>query len=138
MRKTPSWPRNWANFSLLLLYSHRSAWANLHLLGQPNTCPARRGVLDRLIALKAGRRHAGRTIFLAGNHDLAFGAYLKCIDFSASLPSEQALESTRRPQHTPAPAPRANPHHPTPRPAPRVSTHAAAGAPEAPEGWMVI
>ena len=37
VRKTPSWPRSWANFSLLLLYSHRSAWANLDLLGQPNT-----------------------------------------------------------------------------------------------------
>ena len=35
--KTPSWPRSWANFSLLQLYSHRNAWANLHLLGQPNT-----------------------------------------------------------------------------------------------------
>ena len=37
MRKTPSWPRSWANFSLLSLYSHRNAWANVHLLGQPNT-----------------------------------------------------------------------------------------------------
>ena len=37
VRKTPSWPRSWANFSLLPLYSHRNAWANLHLLGQPNT-----------------------------------------------------------------------------------------------------
>jgi hypothetical protein len=37
VRKTPSWPRSWANFSLLELYSHRNAWANLHLLGQPNT-----------------------------------------------------------------------------------------------------
>ena len=33
----PGWPRSWANFSLLSLYSHRNAWANLHLLGQPNT-----------------------------------------------------------------------------------------------------
>ena len=37
VRKMPSWPRSWANFSLLQLYSHRNAWANLHLLGQPNT-----------------------------------------------------------------------------------------------------
>ena len=37
VRKTPSWPRSWANFSLLSLYSHRNALANLHLLGQPNT-----------------------------------------------------------------------------------------------------
>jgi hypothetical protein len=29
--------RSWANFSLLSLYSHRNAWANLHILGQPNT-----------------------------------------------------------------------------------------------------
>ena len=33
VRKTPSWPRSWANFSRLLLYSHRNAWANLDLLG---------------------------------------------------------------------------------------------------------
>ena len=37
VRKTPSWPRSWANFSLLQLYSYRNAWANLHLLGQLNT-----------------------------------------------------------------------------------------------------
>ena len=41
VRKTPSWPRSWANFSLAnfslsYLCSHRNAWANLHLLGQPN------------------------------------------------------------------------------------------------------
>jgi hypothetical protein len=36
VRKTPSCPRNWANFSLLSLYSHGDAWANSHLLGQPN------------------------------------------------------------------------------------------------------
>jgi hypothetical protein len=33
----PSWPRSWANFSPLWLYSHRIARANLHLLGRPNT-----------------------------------------------------------------------------------------------------
>jgi hypothetical protein len=33
VRKTPSWPRSRANFSLLYLYSHINAWANLHLLG---------------------------------------------------------------------------------------------------------
>jgi hypothetical protein len=37
VRKTPGWPRSWANFSLLYPYSHRNAWANLRLLGQPNT-----------------------------------------------------------------------------------------------------
>ena len=37
VRKTPSWLRSWANCSLLQQYSHRHAWANLHLLGQPNT-----------------------------------------------------------------------------------------------------
>jgi hypothetical protein len=35
--KTPSWPRSWANFSLLWMYPHRNVWANSHLLGQPNT-----------------------------------------------------------------------------------------------------
>jgi hypothetical protein len=36
VRKTPSWPRSWVNFSLFWLYSRRNAWANLDLLGQPN------------------------------------------------------------------------------------------------------
>ena len=40
VRKTPRWPRSWANFRFLSLYSHRSAWANLHLLGQPEILPA--------------------------------------------------------------------------------------------------
>jgi hypothetical protein len=37
VRKTPSWPRSRANFSLLSLYSRRNAWASLHLLGKPDT-----------------------------------------------------------------------------------------------------
>ena len=37
VRKIPSRPRSWANFSLLPLYSQRNTWANVHLLGQPNT-----------------------------------------------------------------------------------------------------
>jgi hypothetical protein len=37
VRKTPIWPRSWANFSLLYLCSHGNAWANLRLLGQLNT-----------------------------------------------------------------------------------------------------
>ena len=37
VRKTPSWPRSWANFSRLSLYSRWNAWANWHLLGQPDT-----------------------------------------------------------------------------------------------------
>ena len=35
VRKMPSWPRSWANFSLSYLYSHWVAWANLYFLG-PN------------------------------------------------------------------------------------------------------
>jgi adenylate kinase family enzyme len=41
VRKTPRWPRSWPNFSPLQLYSHRNAWASLHLLGQPNSFLAR-------------------------------------------------------------------------------------------------
>ena len=41
VKNTPSWPRSWANFSHLSLYSHRNAWANLHILGQPNNFLAR-------------------------------------------------------------------------------------------------
>ena len=37
VRKTPSWPRNWADCSLLQLCSHRNAWANRCSLGQPET-----------------------------------------------------------------------------------------------------
>jgi hypothetical protein len=37
VRRTPSWPRSWASFSLLSLYSHRNARANSHILGQPNS-----------------------------------------------------------------------------------------------------
>ena len=48
VRKTPSGPRSWANSSLLQLYSHRQAWDNLRLLGQPNTF------------LAAGLLHDGR------------------------------------------------------------------------------
>ena len=40
--KTPIWPRSWADFSPSSLYSHRDAWASLHLLGQPNAFLARR------------------------------------------------------------------------------------------------
>ena len=35
-KDVPSWPRSWADSSLLQLYSHRKGWANLHLLGQPD------------------------------------------------------------------------------------------------------
>jgi hypothetical protein len=34
VRKMPSWPRSWANFSLLSPYSHENAWANLRRFGQ--------------------------------------------------------------------------------------------------------
>ena len=37
VRKMPSWPINWANFSLLKLRSRRNARASSHLLGHPNT-----------------------------------------------------------------------------------------------------
>ena len=30
VRKTPSWPRSWANCSLLWLYFHRNVWAILY------------------------------------------------------------------------------------------------------------
>ena len=33
VRKTPSWPRSWANSSLLQLCSHRNARADLHISG---------------------------------------------------------------------------------------------------------
>jgi hypothetical protein len=55
VRKTPSRPRSWANFSLLSLFSHRNAcWANLHLLGQPNTLLAQAGLPDAGFPLMQG------------------------------------------------------------------------------------
>jgi hypothetical protein len=50
VRKTPSWPRNWANFSLLQLYSHRHGWPNLHLSANltPFSLQARRGASTAL------------------------------------------------------------------------------------------
>jgi hypothetical protein len=59
VRKTLSWPRSWANFSLLSalqLCSHRNAWANLHLLGQPNTFLA---AVPRRPSLQRCRLRAG-------------------------------------------------------------------------------
>jgi hypothetical protein len=64
VKKTPSLPRSLTNFSHLQLYSHMNAWANLHLLGQPNTFlapeplprarqPAGRAHLDRRVAHRA-------------------------------------------------------------------------------------
>jgi hypothetical protein len=47
VRKKPSWPRSWAIFSLLWLYPHRNACANLHFLGQPNTLLAPEHRADR-------------------------------------------------------------------------------------------
>jgi hypothetical protein len=37
VRKTPSLPRSWANFSLFSLHSHRNAGPNLHRLGLSDT-----------------------------------------------------------------------------------------------------
>ena len=49
VRKRPSWSRSWANFSLLWLYPYWNAWANLHILGQPNT----------FLAAVGGKRQTG-------------------------------------------------------------------------------
>ena len=35
--KTPCWPRSWANSSRLELCFHRNPWADLRLLGPPDT-----------------------------------------------------------------------------------------------------
>jgi hypothetical protein len=59
VRKTPSWPRSWVNFSLLSLYSHRNAWANLHLLGQPVTLFS---LPDGGKVQEGGGRGTGRTV----------------------------------------------------------------------------
>jgi hypothetical protein len=63
VRNTPSWPRSWANFSLLWLHSHRNAWANWHLLGQPNTFLAQAAAAPRAgRALRVLRRRLHRAL----------------------------------------------------------------------------
>jgi hypothetical protein len=69
VRKIPSWPRSWANFSLLWLYFYRNAWANLHILGQPNTFLAG-GLGCGRPAARGGRRAAGRRAGAAPVHGL--------------------------------------------------------------------
>jgi hypothetical protein len=70
VRKTSSWPRNWANFSLLQLYSYRNAWAKSRLVGHPNASLAAahregagghvlRGARGRGAVCRAGERPAG-------------------------------------------------------------------------------
>jgi hypothetical protein len=61
VRKPPSRPRSWANCSLLQLYSHRNARANLHLLRQPDTflAAAPRGDAERLPECPGLRQRAG-------------------------------------------------------------------------------
>jgi uroporphyrinogen-III synthase len=57
VRKIPSQPRSWANFSLLQLYSHMNTWATLHLLGQPNAFLA-----QGLLVLRGLRRRPRRAL----------------------------------------------------------------------------
>jgi len=66
VRKTSSWPRIWANFSLLELYSHMNAWANLHLLGQPDSFLAAGGTLSRRRARRGDWRSDGEARADAG------------------------------------------------------------------------
>ena len=61
VRKTPSWPRSWANFSLLQMYPHRNAWANLHILGRPNNFLAPSPVLCNTPPVVRSTRRAGKT-----------------------------------------------------------------------------
>ena len=64
VRKTPSWSRCWANFSRLLLYSDRNAWASLDILGQSDTFLTPVGALlgeyGRDEGGRAGAHRAGR------------------------------------------------------------------------------
>jgi hypothetical protein len=55
VRKTPSWPRSFANFSLLQPFPHSNAWGNPHILGQPDTFLARQ-TLNRTKSLDEGGR----------------------------------------------------------------------------------
>jgi hypothetical protein len=81
VRKTPSWPRSWANFSLLWLYSFWNAWANLHLLGQPNTFLAyAKNIEGRPIYVWRAVPPSGRFVALGmvatAEAELAMGEYV--------------------------------------------------------------
>ena len=84
VRKTPSRPRNWANFSLLQLYSRRNAWANLHLLGQLDTVLAavlRRRPVRRpgdASQLRGGLRGAERKLPKVGPNRGPTGKFSSC------------------------------------------------------------
>ena len=60
VRKSPSWPRSWASCSLLQLYSHRKAWANLHLLGQPDAFLAASWPATTASSMPSPRRRRAR------------------------------------------------------------------------------
>ena len=68
VRKTPGWPRSWANFCLLELFSHMNAQANWHLPGQPNIflAPVDDAPEERLLL-------AGQTRLRLRRHDTAMG-----------------------------------------------------------------
>ena len=56
VRKTPSWPRSWANFSLSQLCSHRNAWASF----RANLTPfSLKRYISRLNGSAVGRRVEG-------------------------------------------------------------------------------
>ena len=103
-RKTPRWPRSWANFSLLQLYSHRDAWANSHILGQPNTFLAAQaeGVryLSRLtrVGLEAFVECADECVFLFCSETRLASACCLCLasvfdSICLCLPSSSARTS---------------------------------------------
>jgi hypothetical protein len=58
--------------------------------------PNSREVLDWLIELEESRA-PGTTVFLAGNHDFAFGCFLGCLDV---VPTGFDLDGTRNPSYT--------------------------------------
>jgi hypothetical protein len=62
VRKTPSWPRSWANFSLLYLYPHWSARANLHLLGNLTPFSLQPEWLENLGGRGDNAKHTGQKV----------------------------------------------------------------------------
>ena len=57
VRKTPSWPRSWANFSHLQLHSHRNCafWANLIAFSPKHVIEARLEIRAEAVAAAARR-----------------------------------------------------------------------------------
>ena len=85
----------WQRLGRSLGDAHLAAATVVFLGDYVDRGPDSKGTIERLIQLR-DTRPAGKTVFLAGNHDFAFGAYLGCIE----MPTLPDLDSSCNPKYT--------------------------------------